>query len=64
MLCSPGRFFVAHELKLLFAYVFMNYEVMPLEEKPQYKWIGRTGVPPMHATIQVKRRPGPDALKA
>lgn len=26
-MCSPGRFFAAHELKLMLAYLVLNYDV-------------------------------------
>ncbi|KAF2811844.1 cytochrome P450 [Mytilinidion resinicola] len=29
----PGRFFSAHELKLLLAYITLNYDIQPLEER-------------------------------
>lgn len=55
----PGRFFAANELKLLLAYIALNYEVEPLPERPAGMWIGETVLPPMKATIRVRRRKTP-----
>ena len=54
----PGRFFVALELKMLLAYMVMNYEVEPLVTRPPNKWFGQNNLPPMKATIKVRRREG------
>ena len=52
----PGRFFAANELKLLLAYIVLNYEVEPLPERPASFWLSETLLPPMKATIRVRRR--------
>ncbi|EXJ73202.1 uncharacterized protein A1O5_02962 [Cladophialophora psammophila CBS 110553] len=52
----PGRFFAANELKLLLAYIVLNYEFEPLTERPESKWIGTSLVPPLTATVKVRRR--------
>ena len=52
----PGRFFVALELKMLLAYMVMNYEIEPLATRPPNKWFGQNNLPPMKATIRVRRR--------
>ena len=52
----PGRFFAATELKLLLAYMVLNYEIEPLTERPSGKWISNVILPPMQATIRVRRR--------
>ena len=54
----PGRFFAANELKLLLAYMVINYDVEPLAKRPESTWIGPTFLPPMKATISVRRRKG------
>lgn len=54
----PGRFFVALELKMLLAYMVMNYEIEPLATRPPNKWFGQNNLPPMKATIRVRRREG------
>jgi Cytochrome P450 len=52
----PGRFFAANELKLLLAYAVLNYEIEPLAVRPAGHWIAMAILPPMKATIQVRRR--------
>ena len=54
----PGRFFVAFELKMLLAYMVMNYEVEPLPSRPPNTWFGQTNLPPLKASIKVRRREG------
>lgn len=52
----PGRFFVSHELKMMFAYLIMNYDIKHLTERPKTRWIGRNSVPAVEACIEVRRR--------
>lgn len=52
----PGRFFVAHELKMALAYAFLNYDFKMLPERPQTKWIGPLCVPAFESNIEVRRR--------
>jgi cytochrome P450 len=52
----PGRFFVAHELKMALAYLLLNYDVKRLPERPKIRWIGPQFLPPMDACIEVRRR--------
>ena len=52
----PGRFFAANELKLLIAYMVLNYEVKPLAVRPLNTWLGDTVLPPMRTKVQVRRR--------
>lgn len=52
----PGRFFAANELKLLMAYMVLNYDLEMLPSRPESKWLGTALVPPMKATIKVRRR--------
>jgi cytochrome P450 len=54
----PGRFFAAIELKMILAYLFLNYEVKTLAEKPKTRFIGAITVPPLKLSIEVKRRFG------
>lgn len=54
----PGRFFVSLELKMLLAYMVMNYEVEPLATRPPNTWFGQNNLPPFKAKIRVKRREG------
>ena len=56
--CSPGRFFVAHELKMVLAYLVNNYEMKPISERPKPQWLGQNIIPPLKAKIEVRRRKG------
>ncbi|QIW97801.1 hypothetical protein AMS68_003319 [Peltaster fructicola] len=52
----PGRFFVQHEIKMLLAYIVMNYEVPLLAERPPNQWLGTSVIPPSKAKLKVQRR--------
>lgn len=52
----PGRFFAAAELKLILAHALLKYDFEILPEKPEGSWVGVTRLPPLKATIKVKRR--------
>jgi cytochrome P450 len=49
----PGRFFAAEELKLLLAYIVLNYDIKPLERRPKALWIGDAVIPPLKTKICV-----------
>ncbi|KAI4714171.1 hypothetical protein J4E89_001621 [Alternaria sp. Ai002NY15] len=51
----PGRFFVSHELKIIFANLLLNYDFKPLAEKPKKMWVIRYKVP-LPVEIEVRRR--------
>jgi cytochrome P450 len=55
----PGRFFAATELKLLLAYMLLNYDIEMMKERPAGKWVGNVSLPDMKATINVRRRNKP-----
>ncbi|KAK3938028.1 cytochrome P450 [Diplogelasinospora grovesii] len=52
----PGRFFAANELKLILAHLVLNYDLEMQPSRPRNKWYGLNRVPPMEATIRVRRR--------
>ncbi|KAI9766853.1 MAG: hypothetical protein M1839_004758 [Geoglossum umbratile] len=52
----PGRYFAAVEMKLLVAYLLLNYDVEPLVTRPPSQWIATNYLPPMKAVLRVKRR--------
>ncbi|EAQ85066.1 hypothetical protein CHGG_09080 [Chaetomium globosum CBS 148.51] len=54
----PGRFFVAHELKMVLAYLLQNYDFKPLAEKPKSMWLGSNVIPPVQTKIEIRRRKG------
>lgn len=53
----PGRFFAADEMKLVFAYIFAKYEIMPIEEKRSDLAIGFFPTPAFNGPIRIRRRP-------
>ncbi|KAI0132893.1 cytochrome P450 [Xylariales sp. AK1849] len=52
----PGRFFAASELKLILGYMVMNYDIEMLDERPADIYAGPARLPPMAATVRVRRR--------
>ncbi|OAA59627.1 cytochrome p450 monooxygenase [Niveomyces insectorum RCEF 264] len=52
----PGRFFVAHELKMVLAHLATHYEFEPLAARPPTRWLGQTVLPPLGVTVRVRRR--------
>ncbi|KAI1148836.1 putative cytochrome P450 [Nemania diffusa] len=52
----PGRFFAAAELKLILAHALLHYDFEVLPKKPEGSWVGITRLPPLTATIKVKKR--------
>lgn len=52
----PGRFFAANELKLLLAYIVLNYDIEPLAQRPRGSWVANVSLPPRKAVIRVRRR--------
>ncbi len=52
----PGRFFASSELKLMLAYIVLNYDFEMQEKRPENFWFGMNRVPPMKATIKIRRR--------
>ncbi|KAH6657410.1 cytochrome P450 [Truncatella angustata] len=52
----PGRFFASSELKLMLAYILMNYDLEFQEKRPDNIWFGMNRMPPMKATLKFKRR--------
>ncbi|KAI5459413.1 cytochrome P450 [Mariannaea sp. PMI_226] len=52
----PGRFFVAHELKLIMAAILLNYDLKMIDHRPQPQWFGGTIIPPLDACVEIRRR--------
>ncbi|KAH8820224.1 cytochrome P450 [Xylogone sp. PMI_703] len=52
----PGRHFAAAEMKLILAYLLMNYDVKPLASRPQSLWISTNYMPPTESVFQIRRR--------
>jgi len=41
---------------MILAYLVRNYEIKPIAERPKPLWIGQTIVPPVQATVEIRRR--------
>ncbi|KAK3503414.1 cytochrome P450 [Neurospora crassa] len=52
----PGRFFVAHEVKMMLAHILQNYDIKPIAERPRPTWVAHTIIPSLDVKIEVKRR--------
>lgn len=52
----PGRFFAAASLKLMVAEALLGYEFEILPNKPKDSWFGVTRVPPLKASIKIRKR--------
>lgn len=55
-LCSPGRWFAAHAMKLIIGYILVNYDIEPLEKRPVNSVVGQTIIPQLDVKIRVRRR--------
>ena len=51
-----GRCFAAHELKLTLAHILLNYDIQIRGDRPRNSWYGLNRVPPVEATIRLKKR--------
>lgn len=51
----PGRFFASVELRLMLAYLVMNYDFEFQDTRPRNKWININRVPDMKATIRATK---------
>ncbi|KAH7161634.1 cytochrome P450 [Dactylonectria macrodidyma] len=54
----PGRFFVAHELKLIMAAILLKYDIKMIDKRPQPEWFGATIIPPLETCVEIRRKPG------
>jgi len=41
---------------MLLAYITIHYEIEPLQERSANTWMGQHVLPPMKATLRVRRR--------
>jgi hypothetical protein len=55
---SPGRFFASQQLKLVLAYIALNYDIKPLPSRPANNWFVGTQGPPLECKITIRRREG------
>ncbi|XXH01654.1 hypothetical protein Hte_008014 [Hypoxylon texense] len=54
----PGRFFASTMLRLTLAYAILNYDFEIQAERPENIWFAANRIPPLAASIRVKRRAG------
>ncbi|KAF4632466.1 hypothetical protein G7Y89_g5655 [Cudoniella acicularis] len=54
----PGRFFATQQLKLVLAYIAINYEIAPIPQRPANNWIVGSSGPPLKDTIRIRRIKG------
>ncbi|KAJ8081512.1 hypothetical protein PM082_007357 [Marasmius tenuissimus] len=52
----PGRFFAANQLKLIMANLVLDYDVQPLPSRPVNTPLGDVMIPPIRATMKIRRR--------
>lgn len=52
----PGRFFAMTEIKILIAYIILNYDVQIQEMRPRNTCVGQTIIPPLKGGLMVRRR--------
>jgi hypothetical protein len=41
---------------MVLAYMFLNYDIKPIPERPKSQWMGSTIIPPLQACIEIRRR--------
>ncbi|KPI41256.1 Ent-kaurene oxidase [Cyphellophora attinorum] len=51
----PGRFFASAELRLLLAYLVLNYDIEHQPERVAPQYVGTVLLPPSKATVRVRR---------
>ncbi|KAH6954641.1 cytochrome P450 [Fusarium avenaceum] len=52
----PGRFFASNEVKMMIAYALLHYDIGHLAERPRNTWIAQNRIPPMKATLKIRKR--------
>lgn len=53
---SPGRWFAVRSLKVMIAYITLNYDIEPIDKQPACTVIGDAKVPSFSYCIKVRRR--------
>jgi hypothetical protein len=41
---------------MVLTYLLLNYDIKHIPDRPQAQWVGTTIIPPLAATIEVRRR--------
>jgi hypothetical protein len=62
---SPGRFFAVSTLKLMLAYLVLNFEIEPFPEDRQPQWIEFGGISLLKEDtyVAMRRRAGTDSIE-
>lgn len=55
---SPGRFFASQQMKIVLAYIALNYEIQQIPSRPDNQWFVGSSGPPLEGTIRVRRLGG------
>ncbi|KAI6715419.1 hypothetical protein JHW43_002045 [Diplocarpon mali] len=54
----PGRFFASQQLKLVLAYIATNYDIQPIDLRPENNWLVGSQGPPLNVQVRIRRREG------
>ncbi|KAH6720617.1 cytochrome P450 [Leptodontidium sp. MPI-SDFR-AT-0119] len=54
----PGRFFASQQLKLVLAYIALNYDIQPIASRPANDWFVGSQGPPLEVRVRIRRREG------
>ncbi|KAH7327064.1 cytochrome P450 [Rhexocercosporidium sp. MPI-PUGE-AT-0058] len=54
----PGRFFASQQLKLVLAYIALNYDIQPIASRPANDWFVGSQGPPLDVRVRIRRREG------
>ncbi|KAM0549168.1 hypothetical protein ACHAPJ_009477 [Fusarium lateritium] len=52
----PSRFFASNEIKMMTAYILVQYDIEHLPERPRNTWIAQNRIPPMKATLKIRKK--------
>ncbi|KAL2060657.1 hypothetical protein VTL71DRAFT_9298 [Oculimacula yallundae] len=54
----PGRFFASQQMKLVLAYIALNYDIQPIASRPANDWFVGSQGPPLDFKVRIRRREG------
>lgn len=52
----PGRFFAANQMKMTLAHIALHYDIEPLPQRPENRWLVGSLGPPFDVMVRVRRR--------
>ncbi|CZR56230.1 related to cycloheximide-inducible protein CIP70 (cytochrome P450 family) [Phialocephala subalpina] len=52
----PGRFFASQQMKLILAYIALNYDIERIPVRPDNQWLVGSQGPPLDFKVRVRRR--------